>query len=726
MSRCLLSTLAVWPLSCTFSLTMCIAQIVEKTYFKSSVTLNGLIICALALFLSTSIVEAQDSQLIFQNESPKLSCVRIGDRKQNSIIRHTKRGDKIRRPARIARNVLRKIQELRTLKRSTALKPRQKRSLRKLRKLRRIARLCRHSELPSDESPPPDPPSPTPEGSPGEGCDCGSDDGCLGREISRESFGTNFKWEFSCNNERPCRCGQFVNGDYWVAAVDDMGLESPSVRITKIAPDGEAHGAMDNPRTRGSQGLLSGYSNYTPALNVMTQLPYDSSPGSSIIKVKRKDDSSQCGTSAIKTHGCADVYDVLTILGEIPEDEGKESFRPPFHGTEKPLFSLSKLKLGRLPKFPMSLTDNNFEEIALRWNVPHYDLGHVDAPGEFMRATIPHEVLNHYFATNATIFLNDLFSLFGSEDTEEKLPAVVAMTQRGIDTWSIWRLGIPFGSGAGQYIGPKFYLALFAALYDDEEILEEVRSIASDPNAFGFFQADTQLYRGASGVVLWGDGKCNPEVNYTNDEVQDHGNWYWNGVISELRARTGGSGYDNKGTRCDPHGYIDGPPGTSSPTQPQGRDYQFCCSAGPLVGYAFAQQLMPWLKYAAGDSEVLEYADRIYRGRGIADFDGGFWAAPDICAPPDMRDVLNDDCQPYSVSGRAACDHYGVTWGPIPGDARNCIISPEGDTRWPEEHGPAKDILRLPSAVRDHWDTLRDCADPDDSSYPCEGLGEIR
>lgn len=537
--------------------------------------------------------------------------------------------------------------------------------------------------------------------------------------IDVERAGVTFTFAFDCGGE-PCGCGRFVGGDPWVVPSSPGGV----VTLTAITPEGEEHGAMDNPALERIgegpdgfaeeqvQGLVMGYEHYDAAKNVMTQLPFAAPGGTSILKVTTQTEG--CGTEAIAT-GCVSSGAVLTVLDQVPPNQGATVFRPPFHGDEKPLYFTDRVRLERLPSLPQVGGaegepvggPDGFEE----WLVPQYELNHNGYfSGEFHRATIPHAAHTPYAADQANDFLEDLTDLFGPQSTDEKRAAAYTLIQRGIDNYGVFRMGVPFGSGAGQHLGKKPPITLFAALYDDPELLETVRAIATDPqyeNA-NFFQEDSQVRAGRGGSPVWGERSA------------DFGDVHW--YFTRLFPRL-----DSNGASGDPYGYIDGPPGGIHPDPDETSDRNYLgVAGGPLISYAFLQQLMPYLRYAAGDEELLTWADRIYSGYGFEGFEGGLWTRPDPCAP--VPSVDQSDCDPYRLysTGVTGCEEYQVSWGPQPDDLGQCIEhagDPNTDGRMPELHGHRIEFNRLISLVTEHWDTLRTCADPEQASYPCAGLG---
>jgi len=545
-------------------------------------------------------------------------------------------------------------------------------------------------------------------------------------EISVDKKGTIFTFSFNCEGG-PCEYGQFATGDYWIATKTPTG----TVTITGMTPDGEINGAMLNPDLlrdssgelisfeNQKQGILSTYpQHYDANLNVMNIVPFTTYGDVSIIKIEAR--TSDCGTKGIAA-GCVNTSAILTILKEVPENRGATLFRPPFHGTWKPLFSVDKVKMNRLPKLPQASDGTNgviggtkgFET----WLEPQIEIYHSNrgGMGEFHRAMIPHGYFpryNRYASAQARIFLEDLTKVFGKEPEEEKKAAVYSLVQKGIDIYAVYKMGIPFQSGAGQHLGKKPPLVFFASMYDDVTILEDVRSIASNQEAIEkrFFQEDAQITMGKSGMPIWGD-----HLGIDNIHL------YFNRLYPKL---------DGQGSAADPYGYIDGPAGGIYPdTDNTNRDRNYInVAGGPIIGYAFLQHLMPWFKYAAGDDEVLIWSDRIYKGYGIDNFDGGLWTLPDPVAPRDPNE--SGDCRPDKVysTGITNCKNYMSTWGPKENNLGEFIghgKDPNTHGRMPELHGKKIDFVNLTRFTSRNWDELRPCSDPRNASYPCEGLGEL-
>jgi hypothetical protein len=211
--------------------------------------------------------------------------------------------------------------------------------------------------------------------------------------------------------------------------------------------------------------------------------------------------------------------------------------------------------------------------------------------------------------------------------------------------------------------------------------------------------------------------------------VADSSDGYWDQLLGEWQARyAGGSGFDNKGTRCDPAGFIDGPAGLL-PSLASGRCYAGCCSVGPLVGFWAAQRAMPWLRWAENDGGLLEefvttrlvLSSVAVAGPATA----RFLVAPDPCAAPDRRE--GPGCRPYKARGAENCSYYRVTWGPQEGHPGRCVGhggDPLRDGRWGQRSGEVYSVLRLPSLLQGApWGWFINCSDPQHASFPCAGLG---
>ena len=515
-------------------------------------------------------------------------------------------------------------------------------------------------------------------------CDCGNTNPlspCTGNIITHISGGKTFTWEFNCG-DTACSCGQFINGDYWVAP----SVSNQSVTITAVSPVGIENGLVKNPMDNTKHGLLSCEANhYDATLNLMNSLPVEITSPSSLVKADRREEA--CGTKS--TLGCCvDSYDVLTILDEVPISNGSNIFRPAFASTNKRLFSSDDFDYSLIPsesKVSASRHQANFSDIVARWNTPyvdHYMQGHGDSGRRFA----PAAVLPDYGAELGGLYISDLISIMGSESPYDKKMPANALIQRGIDLYGSLSAGISWPSGAGQQVGRKQPLAFFASLVRDADIKREIMALAEAGK--NRTQVDGQIrvishYDGGGNIPVWGDEQgCGEDIYWSQLFFAQN---YYGASHSQI-----GTG-DNKRTCADPYGWIDGPAGMP------GDAYMSCCSTGVYNGYVLAQYIMPELCKIANDPEILEYVNRVK--------ETGVHTQPDSCAPPDPKE--STACLPYKA-GHPGCLYYGKTWGPNPEQPGKCIKNGTNGTiqsgRYPHLHGRKISVLNQPLIVDELWD----------------------
>lgn len=241
--------------------------------------------------------------------------------------------------------------------------------------------------------------------------------------------------------------GRFVNGEWWVVG---------PVTITSITPvdpsPGDAtdiHGSMVNP-TKDQQGLdsRSKGDRYVESLNVARRLPIILQPGSSLMS----------GISHVAyDEGYLSKVAVLSVLASAPP-EG--SFRPPWYGSNKPMFHESELDYSVLRKLaptpasptPASLTNGDTKHVLI-------DLftGGASANTEFKANTLtPHYGREISKATNKAVLTLQL-----NYSDAEKRDLLVEVVQRGIDVYGSLLGGYVFTPDGGHNHGRK--LAMFVA-----------------------------------------------------------------------------------------------------------------------------------------------------------------------------------------------------------------------------------------------------------------------
>jgi hypothetical protein len=504
----------------------------------------------------------------------------------------------------------------------------------------------------ADPAPPEDAPiaDPAPEPAPQDGCASAGDGDANCGDLASSVSQYGMTWSFG--SERPT--GQFANGDWWV--------QGP-VTITDITPtyDSAAQndGWMVNPTSTSQHGFDGEAQDFKASL--VPTLPFDASAGQSIVKAV-----SIPGGCNGKT--CLQRAAVLTVLDDVPPNNGATSFRPPYYGTNKPMFSTGDMdaNLGILPRLSSTASiDGSLSSLsAALEKVDKVQLGHI--PGwtgdeihpveNFGGLTDPYgpEVSN----VNVEAFLRMLIVKPGDSEAERRQVAI-ALTQYGIDIYGERAAGVVWPAEGGINLGFKLPAAFAGLILNSQDIKQ---TIADSPRD-AFAESGQVLPTDATHprVPLWGQP--------TGSESE-----YWTDLTEEATR-----------TIVDPYAIIDG---GAIP----GQWYQGCCTALAMKGSALVVRLIPGLSEVWSDDAGLEYVDRWV--------DHGAWTQPDPCAP-------------VSQGG-----------GPDPSRPGECILDPDltaGSTftryscqagkecgRFPELHGSSRNEGEHSSALVDAaWPAYR-------------------
>lgn len=371
-----------------------------------------------------------------------------------------------------------------------------------------------------------------------------------------EQYGVTFAFD------RAYQYGTFANGDYWVLTGDDG-----TVTIREITPqfDGQHHGWEVDPAHTGKQGFDERVSGFDASR--VPELPYEASPGESLVKVVSVDLGEQNPRPALKTAV------VLTVLGEEPPDGGESVFRPPYFGHEKPLYSVEDLNPEKLP----SLSVPDIQHLpSLEWVEQKFQRVWLDhKQGWTGRAMHPADNMPDYGSGIARDTGQGALRLMLGEPADEKMPALVNYVQLGIDLYHMRKGGQRWPPNGGHCSGRKLPIAFAGVLFEHEGMKAAVSE--AEPTVF---QEDSSVYYSPTAkMTLW--GQPGPE------------RMYWSRLC-------GGSGSK---TVKDPYGYIDG-------GQRPGGSYQACCNSRTWKGTVLALHLMPELREVWNYEPFLDYEDR--------------------------------------------------------------------------------------------------------------------
>jgi hypothetical protein len=545
-------------------------------------------------------------------------------------------------------------------------------------------------------------------------CNCGSTDEsspCTGTEITvqidrnRLDRIATFNWSFNSGG-KPARCGQFANGDYWIAPSSD----SSSVNLTAISAIGTGPISLDENPQLESIGLLSSsktYGNYNPDENLESKLPKSFNYATSLVAASQLDESQygECGTKGILGN-CADAYNILTVLQAPPPLNGADTLRPSIDESEKELLSLADFNLNRLKTYDyLEGTDSTgLEVIRQRWSHSTEILGVVTSTGtgfsEGGRAFRANLLVDDYAASVAAAWHNDLMVLLSDDNTIiEKRAAIAAMLTYGKDLYYAIHDNNErvrnWGSGAGQHLGKFPPAVLFAALSNNPAYGDALRLASSAHLGFADTRGPHELEQVNTGVVtpVWGDFQDSMTILEANG--------YWNNMLkSQCFDGTTGTCNPNIGKKAirDPYSYIDGPenlPGTS----------YMGVSFGPQRAFLASMFLIPEMCRIVNSPSFIEYVDRVNNF--------GIHTSNDPCAPPDPRENP-DTCDAFREQG---CLYYGLsntgtaTWGPDPINPGQCINnSGLQNGRFPDRHGVPLDYVYKSGQVEVHWGSIRGSA----------------
>lgn len=510
-------------------------------------------------------------------------------------------------------------------------------------------------------------------------CNCGSTDAstpCTGQAISvtvvaeTPNGGTAvnqvYNWEFNSGGG-DARCGQFANGDYWVAPAAGQS----TVTITDISS--ASHTTLikaDADPTTEEMGLLSAYGNYTVAENIIPSLPISYSGINSIVAAIERNTAVE-GPCEHSPEYCIDSINVVTVLATVPALAGAETIRPNITGESKELLDFDDFDFSRISEKSYLIGTNTagLEAIRHRWahNTEilsiHTSDPQATAQGFYIEAGVPfraHSLVDDYGAGWSTSLTNDIVTILSDDNpfVDEKA-AIASILSFGLDIYHAIYDG-PAGytrswaSGAGQHTGKFTAPAFLAALMKDPTKANVMADDVGHAHDYYYSgpQEVTQHTVGPNGAMYGDYGDT--EGGYWNEMLKSqcfNGGTYESNSIPTCPYVTG------QRTGRDPYGYIDGVGMVA------GGGYTEIGLAGQrnLVGLMY---LMPEICEVVNTDSLPLFVKR-YLTDGVS-------ADNDPCVGPDTRENPTT-CNAYTNTG---CVYYSVTWGPDPENPGDCIKIP--------------------------------------------------
>lgn len=390
--------------------------------------------------------------------------------------------------------------------------------------------------------------------------------------------------------------GRFVNGDWWVVA-DEPGGAVVLVSMTPAYDEASAtDGWMVNPnsmRANSYDGRRNATGRFAVAgwdPQLLPELPLRLLGDSSVVKVVSASDP---GGSEESGHAPAlQTAAVLTVLDKAPP---RDSFRPPYFGLKKRLFTLNDVQLEKLPALPpppetelptLDWVAGRFSRVQL----DHYSgwLGRYMHPADNFRPEPGVGAIANYGAAMARDHNSAILRLMvAAEPVRDKQEALIAVLQAGIDWYGIADAGGTWPPDGGHMVGRKQMVVFASVLFDDDAM----KRIAGAPR-WDLFSENGHVYS-ADGRALFG-------------RPEDADGDYW----KRLDRRVG------RRDLRDPLGAIDGG------TKPGGA-YQSLVS-GTYSEAALIARLLPRGEEVWNDPAFIQYVDR-WR-------EDGAWTQPDPAA----------------------------------------------------------------------------------------------
>jgi hypothetical protein len=295
--------------------------------------------------------------------------------------------------------------------------------------------------------------------------------------------------------------GVFANGDYWVIG---------PVKVLSVAPRPASgrHGSMINPVPSNSHGYDSRVSGYNSSLAV--SYPVTLQPGESLVSTISWLEG-EAGCPPIDSSGAPrptlKSAAVLTCLSSAPPGG---SFRPPYAGRTKTLYSTSRLRKDLLPALPPVAATPSASAMAKKFERVWLDTK-LDWSGRYAH---PSENMKDY-GRDLAAELNDgyLLLLLAVEGKDQVLMRLV---QIGIDFYGLLLNGGHWPANGGHGIGRKWPI-LFAGLMLGDAKMQAIgrdygiATFSEDCQTFYVTAADKQRFPALFPVIgapAWGIRHC--------------------------------------------------------------------------------------------------------------------------------------------------------------------------------------------------------------------------
>ncbi|HQE44080.1 MAG TPA: PKD domain-containing protein [Phycisphaerae bacterium] len=326
------------------------------------------------------------------------------------------------------------------------------------------------------------------------------------------------QWGITWTFDKSYQVGKFVNGDWWV--VGPIVLKS--IQVVPVAgnpstPTGGRNGFTINPPTGvdsngKSAKATHAYDSRAAGYNAALQptLPATIGINSSIVSTISRGaeaDSGGAGTEKLKTAA------VLTVLGSPPP---VGSFRPPYVGKAKPIYSSLNLRRDLLLSLPKVSGTPSISALAAKFQRPWIDT-------QFLwsgKGIHPIDNMPPYGADIVALVGEGALRLQLDDAPADKEPLLINYVQVGIDLFGLVENGMFWPADGGHASGRKFPI-LFAGLMLNNQAMLSIGSRTfpyygpHGGSATGFGE-DCQTFYDSKGNPKYGIRHCegNDDLNY--------------------------------------------------------------------------------------------------------------------------------------------------------------------------------------------------------------------
>jgi len=392
---------------------------------------------------------------------------------------------------------------------------------------------------------------------------CGGAQAGTARQVSQYGI----TWTF----DKSYPVGQFVNGDYWVVGPVEILSVIPAPGSSKSnvsAQEKSRYGAtalVDDRRMRngsmiiekpeassgdktgfGLQGYDSRALNYSPDRSV--QFPCSLKTNRSLISTISSETYNNGKLATPYLLGEKDILmckptapvalraaAVLTCLKSAPPPN---AFRPPYAGTQKPIYRAGDIQWNLLPDLPALQSSPDWDVMECIFERPWLD--HISS--WLIQHTFPGENGPHYGREFARMSSLAALMLLQDVPRKTKETLMIRYLQLGIDLSGLAQCGRQWFSDGGHWQGRKWPI-LFASLMLDDDALRtfppvdlsravygRARVLASDAvkRPTTFFQEDLDYYYGQGGdgqntlwQMVWHTGPRPPYQEIPRADLSD-------------------------------------------------------------------------------------------------------------------------------------------------------------------------------------------------------------